>query len=101
MLFELRTRILATKQGTLSIMECYNLLNGLWLEIDHYQDLKMKCVDDTQTFLNFIESSKIFEFLAGLNAEFDPMRVQILGKERLPSLNEVFSIVRVRKVEEW
>ena len=57
----------------------------------------MKYVDDTQTFLNFVESSKIFEFLVGLNAEFDPVRVQILSKERLPSLNEVFSIVRAEK----
>ena len=57
----------------------------------------MKYVDDTPTLLNFVESSRIFEFLAGLNAEFDPVRVQILGKEQLPSLNEVFFIVSDEK----
>ena len=33
------------------------------------------------------------EFLVGLNPEYDQERVQILGRERLPSLNEVFGVV--------
>ncbi|XP_011015916.1 PREDICTED: uncharacterized protein LOC105119472 [Populus euphratica] len=33
----------------------------------------------------------------GLNIEFDQMRVQILGKESLPSLNEVFSVIRAEE----
>lgn len=57
----------------------------------------MKCIDDAQTLLNFIGRNRILEFLAGLNAEFDPMRVQNLGKERLPPLNEVFSIVPAKE----
>lgn len=91
MISELRTRISATEQGALSATECYNQLNRLGLEIDHYQDLKMKSVDDTYTLLNFIGRNRIFEFLAGPDAEFDPVRVQILGKEQLPPLNEVFN----------
>ena len=34
------------------------------------------------------------KFLSGLNSEFDPIRIQILGKEKLLSLSEVFHIVR-------
>lgn len=55
MLFQLRTRISATKQEALFVTEYCNKLNGLWLEIGHYEDLKMKCVDDTQILLNSLE----------------------------------------------
>ncbi|TXG49302.1 hypothetical protein EZV62_025177 [Acer yangbiense] len=81
-------------KGSLSVIEYYNLLKSLWLELDHYQNLKMKCGDNIATLREYVERERIFEFLAGLNAEFDQVRVQVLGKEPLPSLNEVFSIIR-------
>ncbi|RDX63683.1 hypothetical protein CR513_57854, partial [Mucuna pruriens] len=37
---------------------------------------------------------RIFKFFHGLNSEYDPIHVQILGKEKLLSLSDVFSIVR-------
>ncbi|RDY14550.1 hypothetical protein CR513_00360, partial [Mucuna pruriens] len=52
--------------------------------------------DETHTsvreYIN-IEDGRIFKFLHGLNSEYDPIRVQILGNEKLPSLFEVFFIV--------
>lgn len=59
--------------------------------------MNIKFVDDTQTLLNSVRRNKSFEFLTGLNVEYDPTRVEILGNERLPPLNEVFSIVQLRK----
>ena len=47
--------------------------------------------------LKFMERERIYEFLAGLNAKFDQVRVQILGKEEVPSLSEVFSIIRAEE----
>ena len=47
--------------------------------------------------LKFVERERIYEFLAGLNAEFDQVRVQVLGKEDVPSLSEVFSIIRAEE----
>ena len=44
-----------------------------------------------------VERERIFEFLAGLNMEFDQVRVQILGKESMPSLNEVFSLIKAEE----
>ena len=67
---------------------------GLWLELDQYQAIKMVCQADTATLNQILERDRIAEFLACLNLEFDQVRVQILGKDKLPSLNEVFSIVR-------
>ncbi|XP_052204388.1 uncharacterized protein LOC127809557 [Diospyros lotus] len=69
-------------------------MNGLWLELDHYQNIKMICSMDAATLNQIVERDRIFEFLAGLNLEFDRVRVQLLGREKLPSLNEVFAVVR-------
>ena len=82
----------------MSTTEYYNILNGLWFELDYYQSIKMKCSEDTAMLLKFMERERIYEFLARLNAEFDQVRVQVLGKEKVPSLSEVFSIIRVISV---
>ena len=54
----------------------------------------MVCREDATTLNRIIERDRIVEFLAGLNPDFGQVRVQILGKEKLPNLNEVFAIVR-------
>lgn len=42
---------------------------------------------------DMVEEGRIYGFFAGLNSEFDQVRVQILGKEPLPSLQEAFAYV--------
>lgn len=54
----------------------------------------MVCKTDAAALHQIMERDRIVEFLASLNQEFDQVRVQVLGKDKLPSLNEVFSIVR-------
>ena len=46
-IFEIKMKLSSTKQGSLTIIEYYNKMNGLWLELDHYQDIKMVCGKDT------------------------------------------------------
>lgn len=41
-----------------------------------------------------VGNHQIFKFLAGLNIEFDEVRGRIIGRQRLPSLEEVFSKLR-------
>ena len=55
----------------------------------------MKDSEDAAILKRFVEKERIFEFLAGLNLEFDQVQVQVrvLGKEDLPSLNETISII--------
>ena len=38
-----------------------------------------------------MERERIFEFLEEHNIEFDQVRIQLLGKEFMPSLNQVLS----------
>lgn len=53
--YEIKTKITNTKQGILIVMEHYNLMNGLWLGLDHYQNLIIKCGDNTQALLKLLE----------------------------------------------
>ncbi|RDY11660.1 hypothetical protein CR513_03650, partial [Mucuna pruriens] len=91
--FDIERKIFNFRQGTLYVTKYYETLNGLWIKLDQYQGLKM-CKADSVAYTRLVERGRIFKFLHGLNFEYDPIRVQILGKEKLPSLFEVFFIVR-------
>jgi hypothetical protein len=97
LIYEIKMKLSMTKQGNMMVIEYYNIMKSFWLELDYYQDFKMQCSEDAVILKNYVERERIFEFLAGLNIEFDQMRVQILGKESLPSLNEVFSVIRAEE----
>ena len=91
-IYEIKTKIGATKQGTFFVTKYHNIMKSLWLELDYYQNIKMKCNEDAAMMLKFVERERIFDFFAGLNVEYDQVKVQVLGKEDLPPLNEVFSL---------
>ena len=57
----------------------------------------MECNKDASTLADFVKRDRIFEFLSGLNLEFDPIEVQILGEEKIPSLFDAFYTVRGEK----
>jgi hypothetical protein len=92
-IYEIKTKISNAKQENRSVTEYSNFLKGLWQEMDHYHCIKMKCSEDAALLKRFVEKDRIYDFLAGLNVEFDAVRVQILGKEELPSLNETIAII--------
>jgi len=53
----------------------------------------MKCREDDAIQRRFVEKERTYNFLVGLNMEYDAVRVQILGKTNLPSLSEAISTV--------
>ena len=53
----------------------------------------MKYNDDATFLKRFMEKERIYTFLVKLNIEFDPIRVQVLGKEEILSLNETIAII--------
>ena len=95
--FEIKVKIGAIRQGSKTVTEYANLLQNLWQELDHYRCIKTKCADDAVILKKFIEKDRVYDFLAGLNIEFDQVRVQILSKEELPPLNEVISLIRAEE----
>ena len=91
-IYELRTKIHRVRQGNMSITEYSNYLKGLWQELDHYQCIPIKASEEVKAFKIFMEKQRVYDFLAGLNPEYDAVRVQILGKEET-LLNGAISIV--------
>lgn len=58
----------------------------------------MVCVADVVKVQRIIEEGRIFEFLAGLNSDFDQVCVQILEKESLPPCRRCLHMFRMRRV---
>ena len=88
LIYEIKTKTTATKQGTKSVTEYANLLQNQWQELDYYRTIDLKCSDCAVAVKRFIERDRVYDFLAGLNSEFDLVRIQILGRPEVPSLNE-------------
>lgn len=93
-IYELQQRISNTHQGEGSMTRYFNILKGLWQDLDLFNDYEWKNPDDCNHNKNIVENARIFKFLAGLNDEFDEVRGRILGRQPLPPLGEVFSEVR-------
>lgn len=96
-IYEIKIKSAATKQGEKSITEYANILQNLWQELGYYQVIEMKCPEDAAILRSFIEKDRVYDFLAGLNPEFDHVRIQILGKEFTPSLEEVISLIQAEE----
>ncbi|RVW77722.1 Retrovirus-related Pol polyprotein from transposon RE1 [Vitis vinifera] len=56
--------------------------------------IKTKCLEDAVVLKDFIEQDRVYDFLVGLNPEFDQVRIYILGKQEVPCFNEVVALIR-------
>jgi hypothetical protein len=77
-----------------SVAEYYAELCGAWQEFDHYQGFQAVCTQDAANWLKRLEKERVYDFLAGLDIEYDPIRVQVLGRLPFPSLGEAYAIVQ-------
>ncbi|RDX78012.1 hypothetical protein CR513_41773, partial [Mucuna pruriens] len=63
----------------------------------NYMFYSSRCKADFIAYIGLIERGRIFKFLHDLNSENDLIRVQILRKEKLPSLSETQRSVMLDK----
>ena len=77
-----------------TVTEYANQLKALWQELDHYRVIKTKCPENAAILKDFIEQDRVYDFLVGLNPEFDQVRIYILGKQEVPCFNEVMALIR-------
>lgn len=97
-IYDVKVKTVAAKQGNKTVTEYANQLKSLWMELDHYRVIKAKCSDDSAILKEYIEQDRVYDFLVGLNSDFDQVRVQILGKEKIPGINEVVAMVRSEEI---
>ncbi|KAI3461793.1 hypothetical protein Pfo_018456 [Paulownia fortunei] len=92
--YELTLKLGEIRQGNDTVTKYFNSLKRVWQDLDLFNDYEWKCPDDCSRYRTIVDANRVFKFLAGLNMEFDGVRARILGRNPLPSINEVFSEVR-------
>ncbi|CAN6548474.1 unnamed protein product [Malus baccata var. baccata] len=69
-------------------------LKSVWQELDQRRPIKMECAIDLKTLRDEIQIDRVYAFLVGLDDVFDKVHSDILRTQPLPSVEEVFSVVR-------
>ncbi|KAL4282295.1 hypothetical protein GQ457_03G025720 [Hibiscus cannabinus] len=93
-LYGIEEQIFALKQEGLGVTAYFNSLQSLWQQIDLYENNDWSTPNDALLYQTLITKRRIFRFLHGLNREFDSLRGRVLSTSPLPSLREVFSMVK-------
>ncbi|KAB2617626.1 hypothetical protein D8674_013495 [Pyrus ussuriensis x Pyrus communis] len=62
--------------------------------MDQRRPIRMVCAVDLKTLREEVQIDRVYAFLAGLDDVFDKVRSDILRTQPLPSVEEVFSVVR-------
>ena len=92
--YDLRRKVHQTKQGSLSATAYFNILNQCWMELDLYQDFEWKSEEDFLQYKKIVQKERVFDFLGGLNPEFDAVRGRFLGMRSIPSVTETYAEIR-------
>ncbi|XP_019055733.1 PREDICTED: uncharacterized protein LOC109115804 [Nelumbo nucifera] len=71
----------------------FSSLQSVWEEIDHLEALEWKDPIDAKQYRKCIEKNRVFDFLVGLNADYDFTRQHILSADIL-SLSTAYSLVQ-------
>ncbi|KAI5407453.1 hypothetical protein KIW84_053639 [Lathyrus oleraceus] len=93
-IYDVKVKTLGTKQGNKIVTKYTNHLKALRMELFHYRINKIECTTYATKLREYIEQDRVYDFVVGLNSNFDYVRVQILDKEKVPNINDVVSIVR-------
>ncbi|KAB5524774.1 hypothetical protein DKX38_022523 [Salix brachista] len=84
-LFLLLKALLPNKSpmGGMIIAQYFTRLNTLWKKLDFYRDFQVDCTNDAVKFQKLVDKERVYNFLEGLNMDYDQVRVQVLGKIRI------------------
>ncbi|XP_073116210.1 uncharacterized protein [Elaeis guineensis] len=91
--FEICSQLCQLCQGDLSVTEYAIELKHLWSEVDHYRTSVPQCSIDVDRFQKYLEEEWVQNFLSGLNLKYESVRIQLLIRDILSSLGQVFSTV--------
>lgn len=81
-------------QGETTVTNYFNTLNRYWQQLDVFEEVTWHCANDNQQYRKIMENEGIYQFLLGLNKNFDDVRGRIMSIKPLPNIREVFSEVK-------
>ncbi|KAJ8629640.1 hypothetical protein MRB53_022963 [Persea americana] len=93
-IFALNQRAFSTKQVGRSLPTYYGDLVEIFQELDHRDKIVMKDPDDVIAYKKSVERLRVHICLNGLDAEFDQLRGEILGKDPVLDFEDTYAYVR-------
>ncbi|KAF7838786.1 uncharacterized protein G2W53_007268 [Senna tora] len=97
-MYHIQRQTTSLRQGGDSVTVYYNKLHRCWDEMDRVMPMPTstcrKCNCGLKKMVsNMMASTKLLQFLMGLNPTFDVARTQILNLDPLPTVNKAFSMI--------
>ena len=96
--FTLNKKVFTTKQSGRSLSECYGEITEIFCELDHWDKVVMKDLDDIAAYQKSIERQRVHIFLTGLDGDFEQVRGEILRKDPLPDLEDCYALISTRGI---
>jgi len=98
-IYQLRRRLATLRQGGDSVEEYFGKLSKVWMELSEYDPVQeCKCggcnCESTKLAKEAREKEQRYEFLMGLNKEFEVVRITIMLKKPPPPLYEAYDMVQ-------
>ncbi|XP_078153864.1 uncharacterized protein LOC144549002 isoform X4 [Carex rostrata] len=92
--FDLNKRVTRLKQSGRGVEEYYNELQTLWREIDFRRPNPMIHIEDIEKFNGFIQETRVYTFLDGLDDRLDNVRADVLQMSPFPTVEQAYARVR-------
>jgi hypothetical protein len=94
LVYDLNKRVAKLKKESRPVEEYYSKLQALWKEIDFRRPNPMEYSIDIERFNSYIQESRVYTFLDGLNDRLDNVRADVLQMNPFPTVERAFASVR-------
>ncbi|XP_010513384.1 PREDICTED: uncharacterized protein LOC104789374 [Camelina sativa] len=93
--YQLEQAVMTLRQGQLDLSSYFTKKKTLWEQLANTKSRTVKRCDCDQVkeLLEEADTSRIIQFLMGLNDDFNNIRSQILNMKPRPGLNEIYNIL--------
>ncbi|OAO89373.1 hypothetical protein AXX17_ATUG01390 [Arabidopsis thaliana] len=93
--YQLEQAVMTLKQGDLDLSTYFTKKKTLWEQLSNtrIKTVKKCDCDQVKELLEEAETSRVIQFLMGLNDNFNNIRGQILNMKPRPGLNEIYNML--------
>ncbi|GAV87232.1 UBN2_3 domain-containing protein [Cephalotus follicularis] len=95
--YEIRKESREMSQGGLSLAAYYSNLSHLRKQLGAYRTHRPSIPTELVTFQKDIEKERVYDFLAGLNPDYDQVQFQVLGRDPFPTLEKAYNLIQHEK----
>ncbi|PKI44169.1 hypothetical protein CRG98_035462 [Punica granatum] len=92
-IYQLMSDICMYRQGRKTIQKYYSGIKTLWDELENYLESSGCSCEAATRYAAHREKDKVYQFLMGLDDQFQAVRSDILGTVPLPTLSKIYQMV--------